>query len=209
MGFMGPREPRDPGWPDLKTDNAKLQFDVSPDSGLLENQWFLTFLESPFITKWSLGVQMGSWISSRHRRRLVERPSANIPQCTFLNIYIYIRIPCRSFICFHVLVPTSFFSQNIEIPQNSSLIKQIFWFLTNRSLAMTEQIGKLVTIRSLQNDCMDHGLHAKELTAFNGLKGRIQGFSKDRWHVNVLLPDGGVRQLVLYTIMETLHVVLK
>ena len=118
-------------------------------------------------------------------------------------------IPCRSFICFHVLVPTSIFVRNIEIPQNSSLIKQIFWFLTNRSLAMTEQIGKLVTIRSLQNDCMDHGLHAKELTAFNGLKGRIQGFSKDRWHVNVLLPDGGVRQLVLYTIMETLHVVLK
>jgi len=33
-------------------------------------------------------------------------------------------IPCRSFICFHVLVPTSIFVRNIEIPQNSSLIKQ-------------------------------------------------------------------------------------
>ena len=151
---------------------------------------FLDFFSTPPASGWAA---------------FCEHSTMHIPQ----YIYIYIRIPCRSFICFHVLVPTSFFSQNIEIPQNSSLIKQIFWFLTNRSLAMTEQIGKLVTIRSLQNDCMDHGLHAKELTAFNGLKGRIQGFSKDRWHVNVLLPDGGVRQLVLYTIMETLHVVLK
>ena len=65
---------------------------------------------------------------------------------------------------------------------------------------MTEQIGKLVTIHSLQKDCS---------TAFNGLKGRIYGSSKDRWHVNVFLPDGGVRPLVLYIIMETLHVTLK
>ena len=36
----------------------------------------LTFLESPFITKWSLDLQMGPWIFSKHQGLLVERPSA-------------------------------------------------------------------------------------------------------------------------------------
>ena len=51
---------------------------VSPNSGFLENRWFSTFLESPFITKWPLDLQMGPWIFSKQQRLLVERPSAKI-----------------------------------------------------------------------------------------------------------------------------------